>query len=80
MQPAEVRIMVFASDMKESHTPFSILKADGQWHVTLVPLDGFLPSVAGEPIGRQIRDISVGLNSEVTTNRLEVSDIYLLGN
>jgi hypothetical protein len=79
-QPGEVRIMVFSSDKKESHTPFSIIKADGQWHVALIPLDGFLQAAPGEPIGKQIRDISVGMNSGAPSNRLEVSDLYLLGN
>jgi hypothetical protein len=80
MQPAEVRIMIFSAGAKEANTPYSIIKPDGQWHVALIPLDGFLSPVAGEPIGRQIRDISVGLNSKSDTNRLEVSDLYLLGN
>jgi hypothetical protein len=79
-QPAEVRLMVFDSHGKEFHTPFSVIKADGQWHVSLVPLDGFIQPVPGQKIGRQISALSVGLNSVGNTNRLEVSDLYLLGN
>jgi hypothetical protein len=78
-QSAEVRVMTFNAAQQESHTPFSIIKADGQWHVALIPLDSFLEAVGGQPIGKQIQDISVGLNSDTQSNHLEVSDLYLLG-
>ncbi len=39
-QPAQVRIMTFDPAGQESHTPFSIIKDDGQWHVTLIPVEG----------------------------------------
>jgi hypothetical protein len=77
--PGIVRIMTFDAQARNSYTAFPVIKADGEWHVALVPLDSFLQPQPGQKIGHQIHDLSVGLNSDTATNRLEVSDLYLLG-
>jgi hypothetical protein len=79
VSPGTVRIMTWDRQGKNSYTAFPVIKADGEWHVALVPLESFLMPKPGEKIGRQIAEISVGLNSDTDTNRLEVSDLYLLG-
>jgi hypothetical protein len=63
----------------------SFVPADGEWHAVFVPFARLTPSGANAPDPNhhldlaQVRRISLGLNSEVDQNRLEVSDAYLVG-
>lgn len=62
-----------------------IMPADGQWHVVFVPLDEFTP-MNGHPDMQnavfrpeRVEDISVGCSSNTPTNKLEISDLLLVG-
>jgi hypothetical protein len=65
--------------------PASFLPADNDWHAVLIPFSTLTPSQANTPDTNQrldldqVRRLSIGLNSEVDCNTLEVSDAYLVG-
>lgn len=85
LHPATVRLMSWNDRGEHRFTKMSpVLPADGKWHVVYLPLDSYLEkSEDGQPLGRQIRQISLGLNimppSSLLENSLEVSDFYLVG-
>lgn len=78
--PASVRVMTWNEKDNVSFTTYSIIKADGQWHVARVPLETFLvPEQENQRLGRQIKRFAIGLNSKGKETLLEVSDLYFLG-
>ncbi|AHF90511.1 glycosyhydrolase [Opitutaceae bacterium TAV5] len=80
-RPATVRLMSWDADNNMSVTSSAVVPDNGQWHVVYVPLSSWLkPAADGDaPLGRQISDLSLGLNSLADDNAIEVSDFYLLG-
>ncbi|PAW77498.1 MAG: hypothetical protein B9S32_10905 [Verrucomicrobia bacterium Tous-C9LFEB] len=82
-RPGTARLLTWNEEGKQSTTLFSLFPSDGVWHVAYVPIDSFvIPAVGGakSALGRQIKTISIGCNSQENENHLEVSDFYLLGN
>ncbi len=84
MQPAAVRLFLVESGGAYYYTANSIIPADGQWHTALLPINSFTVA-GGHPADangkldpNQITAIQIGMNSDTTTNILEVSDYYLL--
>jgi hypothetical protein len=76
-KPATVRLMTWNDDGRLKFTDFPIIKADGEWQVAYVALDSFLPSKDGKPrLGKQI---SIGMNTGEESNKLEISDLFLIG-
>jgi hypothetical protein len=74
---AIVRLATWDDNGTFHHTPYSIVPADGQWHVAHVVLQSFLSASSGKPmIGSQV---SIGINSKDAENKVEISDFYLLG-
>jgi hypothetical protein len=84
-QAATVRVMVTeATGGGTYYTAFAVFPADNQWHTALVRWQDFaaLPSSAqadanGKLDPDQIVNLQLGLNSNTTTNSLEVSNLYL---
>ncbi len=79
---ATARFLVNTTDKKKFVTSTSIIPADGQWHVALLNLDTFVlanTEDSGAKPGKNIQSISLGLNCEALENKLEISDLYLLG-
>ena len=86
-QPASVRVMLWEGGTGVCYlTSQPIIPADGQWHAALVSFRDLLLSTANEPDlnGRldlkQVRRISIGMNSEQSENALEFREVYLVGN
>lgn len=81
-RPAIVRLMSWDENNANSVTTSPLFPTDGQWSVVYVPLSSWLKpgNDESEPLGRQLKDISLGFNSQVDENAIEVSDFYLLGN
>lgn len=83
--PAEVRVFLWEGDTGVGYiTPHSVIAADGQWHVAVIRFRDLVLSNANRPDanGRldldQVRRISVGMNSNVANNALEVSDLVVV--
>ena len=83
---ATVRAFLWEGDAGVGYlTGTPIVPADGHWHTAVVRFADLSPSSANTPDtnGRldleQVRQISVGFNSEARQNTLEVSDIYVVG-
>jgi hypothetical protein len=85
--PAVVRVMVWEGDTGVAYLTgdASIIPADGAWHAAMVRFADLSLSGANapDPDGRldleKVRKISFGMNSLVPRNRLEISDVYLVG-
>jgi hypothetical protein len=66
-------------------TPASAIPPDGKWHTAVVRFKDLVLSGANtpDPNGRldldEVKRISIGFNTQSVENRLEVSDVYLLG-
>lgn len=76
-KPATVRLITWDEEDRFKHTDFPIIKADGQWQVAYVSLESFLPSKEGKPkLGKRI---SIGFNTQEAANKLEISDLFLIG-
>lgn len=69
-----IRIKTWDAQGMASFTPFSIFPADGEWHVVYVSLASYQQVDDGKPAR-----ISVGINSAVDSNGIEISDLYLIG-
>lgn len=79
LKPATVRLMSWNGDGEMKVTHFPIIPADGQWHVTYVPLASYQGFVAAGPGSARIARLSVGFNSKEDENTLEISDLYVIG-
>ncbi len=82
---ASVRIFLWEGDKDIGYiTPDPIIPADGKWHVGRVQFRDLTSSTANtpDPNGRLdldlVRRISLGMNSAVDENTLEVSDFYVV--
>lgn len=77
-----VRVMTWPDDSNNySTTGYSIIKADGEWHVAYVPLESFLKPDGNLALGRQIKKISIGVSAEESAgNSLEISNLIFAGN
>lgn len=76
-KPATVRLTTWDDEDRFKFTDFPIIKADGQWQVAYVSLESFLPSKEGKPkLGKRI---SIGINTQEAANKLEISDLFLIG-
>ncbi|MEI9893368.1 MAG: choice-of-anchor D domain-containing protein [Chthoniobacter sp.] len=83
-QSSAVRIFVVESGGAFYYTANPIIPADGQYHTALIPFSAL--TVAGghpaDPDGKldpeQITAIQIGMNSDTTTNTLDVSDYYIV--
>ena len=85
-RPAQVRVLLHEGDSGVVYlTRDSILPADGRWHAALIPFRSLKLSAANAPDPNawldldQVKRLSLGMNSEVADNVLEVSDVYVLG-
>ncbi len=85
-RPATVRVFLWEGDRGVGYlTADSLIPADGKWHAAEVRFDELTLSGANAPDdnGRldlnQVRRIAVGMNSDVPDNRLEVSEVYVVG-
>jgi hypothetical protein len=84
-KPGAVRLFLWEGEGGVGYlTPHAMIPADGQWHTAVVPFHEFTLSRANAPDPddkldlRQVRRISVGMNSEAMENTLEVSDLCVL--
>ena len=85
-RPAAVRIFLWEGGTDVGYlTPEPVIPADGQWHVARIALRDLVPSTANtlDPNGKldleKVYRISVGMNSAVADNTLEISDLYVVG-
>jgi hypothetical protein len=83
---ATVRVLVWEGTRGVAYlTSKSVVPADGKWHAAEVRFEDLTLSGANAPDdnGRldlaQVRRISLGMNSDVPENRLEISEAYLVG-
>ncbi|MDR1282380.1 MAG: glycoside hydrolase family protein [Opitutaceae bacterium] len=79
LKPAIVRLMSWNDDGEMSVTHFPIIPADGEWHVTYVPLASYQGFSVVDPGTIRIAKLSVGFNSQTDENALEISDLYVIG-
>jgi hypothetical protein len=76
---ATVRLMAWDARGVQTHTDHVFMPADNQWHVSYVPFSSFVECAPdGTPL-HKLEKISVGMNPEADTNRLEISDLYFVG-
>ncbi len=83
---AAVRVFLWEGDSGVGYiTGGSIIPADGRWHSAVVRFGDLVPSTANAPDPNnrldldRVRSLSIGFNSDVDENTLEVSDAYLVG-
>ena len=85
VRPSEVRVILWEGDKDIGYLSQNpVIPSDGKWHVAVVRFHDLEISTANapDPNGRldldQVHRISVGMNSRVNDNTLEVSDLYLV--
>lgn len=76
---ATVNLTAWSPNGKFQHTTSPVIPADGKWHVAYVPLSSFIQENGEAPLGRQIKYLSLGVNTHAAEARVEVSDLYFLG-
>lgn len=79
MNPATVRLMSWDEANVMNVTSFPIIPADGEWHVVYVPLTSYRGFVSTRPGAVPLSRISIGINSRTDENRIEISDLYVIG-
>lgn len=85
-RPAKVRVLLHEGESGVAYlTPDSIFPADGHWHAAAIAFRSLTLSTANAPDPNQRLDldrvhrISIGMNSEADSNRLEISDLEVVG-
>jgi hypothetical protein len=83
---ATVRVFLWEGDTGTGYlTPGPLIPADGQWYPATVRFRDLTESTANTPDENhrldldRVRRISIGLNSDIRQNVLEVSDVYVVG-
>jgi len=84
LKPAIVRMLSWDGHDNMSMTRYSIIPADGEWHVAYIPLDTltqreFHAGDSGGADSIKLSKVAIGFNSETDENGLEISDLYLIG-
>jgi hypothetical protein len=84
-KPAAVRVFLWEGKGVGYLTGNSIIPADGEWHTATVRFADLTLSTANAPDAngrldlKQVRRISIGLNSRAPANVLDVSDVFVVG-
>jgi hypothetical protein len=82
--PATVRVFLWEGGGVGYLTPVSVVPADGRWHAAVVRFADLESSSANAPDAngrldlKEVRRISIGMNSQAAENSLEFADVHLV--